>query len=91
MPILQTPPTSGSRNGSPPNTTSAGWATDGATGPHFLDCQFESICETCAYYTTDTTCGPVLHAQRDHAAKRDQHHRADLFQMLIERNKQVAP
>jgi integrase len=59
--------------------------------PPQLDCQFESICETCAYYTTDETFNPVLQAQHDHAATRDQHHRADLFQMLIERNQQVAP
>jgi hypothetical protein len=49
------------------------------------------ICETCAYYTTNTTFGPVLQAQRDHAAARDQHHRVDLFQMLIDRNQQAVP
>ena len=58
--------------------------------PALLDCQFESICETCAYYTTDTTFDPVLQTQRDHAAQRDQHHRVDLFQMLINRNQQAA-
>jgi len=57
--------------------------------PPLLDCQFESICETCAYYTTDTTFDPILEAQRDHAAQRDQHHRVDLFQMLIDRNQQA--
>ena len=59
--------------------------------PALLDCQFESICETCAYYTTDTTFDAVLQAQRDHAAQRDQHHRVDLFQMLIDRNQQAIP
>jgi hypothetical protein len=59
--------------------------------PAQLDCQFESICETCAYYTTDTTFDPTLQAQRDHAAERDQHHRVDLFQMLIDRNQQATP
>ncbi len=59
--------------------------------PAALDCQFESICETCAYYTTDETFNPVLKAQRDHAAQRDQHHRVDLFQMLIDRNQQAIP
>ena len=58
--------------------------------PSQLDCQFESICETCAYYSTDTTFDPVLAAQRDHALERDQHHRVDLFQMLIDRNHQEA-
>jgi len=59
--------------------------------PALLDCQFESICETCAYYTTNTSFDPILEAQRDHAAHRDQHHRVDLFQMLIDRNQQAAP
>lgn len=58
--------------------------------PTQLDCQFESICETCAYYTTDTTFNPILQAQKDHAAQRDQHQRVDLFQMLIDRNQQTA-
>ncbi len=43
--------------------------------PAALDCQFESICETCAFYATDETFNPVLQAQRDHAADRDQHHK----------------
>ena len=59
--------------------------------PALLDCQFESMCETCAYYATDQTFNPVLRAQRDHAADRDQHHRVDLFQMLINRNQQANP
>ena len=59
--------------------------------PPQLDCQFESICETCAFYTTDQSFEPVLKAQRDHAAQRDQHHRVDLFQMLIDRNHQATP
>ncbi|MEX1249160.1 MAG: integrase, partial [Acidimicrobiia bacterium] len=59
--------------------------------PPQIDCQFESICETCAYYTTDPTFEPVLRAQRDHAAERDQHHRVDLFQMLIDNNQQAKP
>ena len=38
-----------------------------------------------------TSFKPVLEAQRDHAANQDQHHRVDLFQMLIDRNTQAAP
>ena len=53
--------------------------------PTQLDCQFESICETCAYFSTDASFTPVLEAQRDHAAERDQHHRVDLFTMLLDR------
>ncbi len=59
--------------------------------PTQLDCQFESICETCAYYDTDQSFQPVLQAQHDHAAERGQHHRVDLFQMLLNRNQQTAP
>lgn len=58
--------------------------------PAQLDCQFESICETCVHYSTDETFNPVLGAQRDHAAQRDQHSRVDLFQMLLDRNIQQA-
>jgi integrase len=54
--------------------------------PTQLDCQFETICESCAYYSTDSTFYPILRAQRDHAAQRHQHDRVDLFQMLIDRN-----
>jgi integrase len=57
--------------------------------PTQLDCQFESICESCAYYSTNTAFDPVLRAQRDHAADRDQHHRVDLFQMLLNRNQEA--
>ncbi len=58
--------------------------------PTQLDCQFESICESCAYYSTDTSFDPVLRAQRDHAAAYGQHHRVDLFQMLLNRNQEAA-
>lgn len=58
--------------------------------PPQLDCQFESICESCAHFSTNHTFNPTLQAQRDHAAERDQHHRVDLFQMLLDRNTQEA-
>jgi integrase len=53
--------------------------------PAQLDCQLESICENCAHFSTNTSFVPVLEAQRDHAAERDQHHRVDLFNMLLDR------
>jgi integrase len=59
--------------------------------PSQLDCQFESICESCAYFSTNTAFTPVLEAQRAHAAERDQHHRVDLFNMLIERTRTEQP
>ena len=57
--------------------------------PTQLDCQYESICESCTYYTTDASFEPVLTAQRDHAAQHAQHHRVDLFQMLLDRNREA--
>lgn len=59
--------------------------------PSQLDCQFESICENCAYFSTNATFTPVLEAQRDHAAERDQHHRVDLFDMLLDRARTEQP
>lgn len=58
--------------------------------PPQLDCQFESICETCAHFSTNQTFTPTLTAQRDHAQARDQHARVDLFQMLLDRNQKEA-
>ena len=58
--------------------------------PTQLDCQFESICENCAHYSTDNTFNDVLVNQRDHAQARDQHQRIDLFEMLIDRNQKAA-
>ncbi|MCP3973322.1 MAG: tyrosine-type recombinase/integrase [bacterium] len=57
--------------------------------PTQLDCQFESICETCAFYSTNQSFDPVLQAQRDHAAGRGQHHRVDLFEMLLDSNQRT--
>jgi len=61
------------------------------TRPAQLDCQFESICESCAYFSTNQSFVPVLEAQRDHAAERDQHHRVDLFDMLLDRARTEQP
>jgi len=59
--------------------------------PSQLDCQFESICESCAYFSTNENFAPVLEAQRAHAAERHQHHRVDLFNMLLERTRTEQP
>ncbi len=59
--------------------------------PTQLDCLYESICESCAYYTTDHSFNPVLTAQRDHAVAHNQRHRVDLFEMLLNRNQHATP
>jgi len=53
--------------------------------------QLESICESCAYFSTNQSFKPILEAQRDHAADRDQHHRVDLFNMLLDRTRTEQP
>ena len=51
--------------------------------PADMDCHYETICETCTYYTTDTTHTPVLIRQRDHANDHHQPGRAKLYDHLI--------
>ncbi len=38
-----------------------------------------------AYFSTNQSFTPVTEARRKHAAQRDQHHRGDVFDMLLER------
>jgi integrase len=51
--------------------------------PAALDCHFESICESCTHFATDTTFTPVLLRQRDHAAANRQDARAAMFDRLL--------
>ncbi|MGH3813351.1 MAG: tyrosine-type recombinase/integrase [Pseudonocardiaceae bacterium] len=53
------------------------------TRPAELDCAFESICETCTFFQTSIEFRPTLQAQHDDAATKGQHHRADLFNNLL--------
>jgi site-specific recombinase XerD len=53
------------------------------TRPTELDCAFESICENCAFFQTSIEFRPTLQHQHDDAAAKGQHHRADLFQRLL--------
>jgi hypothetical protein len=50
--------------------------------PPQLDCAFESICETCTYFQTSIEFRLTLTAQRDDAAKR-QDHREQMFTLLL--------
>ena len=52
--------------------------------PAVLDCHFESICEGCTHFATDTTFQPVLLRQRDHAARNQQEARAAMFGQLLD-------
>jgi len=51
--------------------------------PPELDCAFESICETCAFFQTSIAFRPTLQAQHDDAANKGQTHRAQLFDQLL--------
>jgi hypothetical protein len=55
------------------------------TRPAELDCHFESICETCTFFSTNSEFAPTLQRQRDHAAEREQLDRVDLFNLLLDR------
>jgi integrase len=55
------------------------------TRPAELDCHYESICETCTFFSTNAEFAPTLQRQRDHAAERDQLDRVDLFNLLLDR------
>jgi hypothetical protein len=52
--------------------------------PGDMDCHYETICETCTYYTTDQTHIPVLIRQRDHDQNHHQPGRAKLYQQLVD-------
>ena len=53
------------------------------TRPPELDCAFESICETCAFFQSGIEFRPILQAQHDDAANKGQEHRAQLFDQLL--------
>jgi hypothetical protein len=55
--------------------------------PAQLGCSYESICETCTHFATDTTTQPVLLRQRDHAAANNQPDRAELFTKLLDQTR----
>jgi len=54
------------------------------TRPDELDCTFDSICQTCTYFTTGPAFLPVLQAQRDDAQAKGQTSRAELFTRLLQ-------
>jgi site-specific recombinase XerD len=55
------------------------------TRPPELDCAFESVCETCAFFQTSIAFRPTLQAQHDDAQAKGQSHRAGLFTSLLGR------
>ena len=54
------------------------------TRPVELDCRMETICETCAYFTTGPDFVPVLLRQRNHARDHNQPDRANLYNTLLD-------
>lgn len=55
------------------------------TRPVELDCAFETVCETCVHFATDTEFVPVLLRQRDHAAERNHTRLVTVYDGLLER------
>jgi integrase/recombinase XerD len=53
--------------------------------PVGLDCHFESICESCAYFQTTLDLRPTLQRQRDDAAEKGQVGRQKIFDGLLAR------
>jgi site-specific recombinase XerD len=51
--------------------------------PAAMDCSFESICESCVYYSTGLEFQPILLRQRQHAQDHQQPARAALFDRLL--------
>lgn len=51
--------------------------------PQAMDCQFESICESCTFFQTTIEFRPTLLAQRADACTKGQTRRAEIFQELI--------
>ena len=53
------------------------------TRPAELDCQFESICEGCSFFSTNIEFRPTLQRQRDDAERKGQHPRQKLFETIL--------
>jgi site-specific recombinase XerD len=58
--------------------------------PVGLDCHFESICESCAYFQTTHEFRPILERQRNDAADKGQVGRLKIFDGLLTRLEQQA-
>jgi hypothetical protein len=53
------------------------------TRPQELDCAYEAICENCSFFQTSIEFRPTLQAQHDDAQAKHQHHRAALYNRLL--------
>lgn len=53
------------------------------TRPRQLNCQHDTVCETCVYFQTSIAFRPVLQAQHDDAASKNQTDRQQVFLELL--------
>lgn len=53
--------------------------------PNQMDCQFETVCEACAFFATTIEFHPTLKRQRDDAQAKGQTAREKVFREIIER------
>ena len=51
--------------------------------PKVMDCQYETICESCTFFQTTIEFRPTLLAQRDDACAKGQIRRAQIYDGLI--------
>ena len=51
--------------------------------PKVMDCQYETICESCTFFQTTIEFRPTLLAQRDDACAKGQTRRAEIYDELI--------
>ncbi len=51
--------------------------------PKIMDCQYETICESCTFFQTTIEFRPTLLAQRDDACAKGQVRRAQIYDNLI--------
>jgi integrase len=58
--------------------------------PVEMDCHFESICESCAFFVTTIEFHPTLQRQRDDAAAKGQEGRRKIFDGLLQRLEEEA-
>ena len=56
----------------------------GCTRPVELNCAFETICETCTYFTTSIEFRPTLRRQHRDAERKNQAGRVELYTKLLD-------
>jgi hypothetical protein len=59
------------------------WGNGRCNRPTQIDCNFETICESCSFFTTGIEFRPTLQNQRDNAASKGQTTRQRVFDNIL--------